>query len=233
MLVRDFVVKTGQRKFRAIIAEKDSAEELYKLARERGFNALTVSQEVFSDMLVKTSLKEKSNIDILFSYTQLTSLEGKKRVFAIPSFKGLENSSFQMKVNGSFLSPLISLTGLNANVKKKQFSLNVNDKETLDDGLLIKYETEGDAPVSADRETAIIWNSSFKNYQRIELEKSTKFSLCADEIIRPAFDFLKLYEMILKDRPFKEIQAFSHRIKITDTGNSSSSYRFIKVKSPE
>jgi len=211
MLVRDFQVNIGERKFRAVISAKDSAEEIYQLAKKRGFNAVIVSQEAFGDMIVKTSIKEKSDIDILYSYTQLSSVSGKDRLIALPSFKGLENSSFNLKLRGSFISPLVSFSGLNKKIKGTKFFENIKDRNVIKNGLQLKYQVQNLHGVSSDQKYAIAWNSQLNIYEPKLVDGSESVAKCKEDILKPAFAFLELRELINKDKPFNEIQ--SHAIE--------------------
>ena len=211
LLARDFQMKIGDRKFRAVISGKESAEEIYQLAKSRGFNAVVVSQKAFGEMIVNASLKEKSDIEILFSYTQLSSLLGKERVLAFPKFHGLENADFKIDISGRFLSTLVSLTGLKKKVKGNKFFENITDKEVIKDGLLIKYELRSLHAISSDKKKMIKWNSNTNSYYSLPVGNVEMYSLCKAEIIKPAFSYLRLKEMVSQDKSFKEIE--EHTIK--------------------
>lgn len=214
MLVRDFQMKVGERRFRAVISEKESAEALYKLAMERGFNAVVVSQKAFGEMVVKASLQEKSDIEILFSYTQLSSFTDQQRTIAFPEIKGMENADFNMEVKGRFLAPLKSFSGLNKKVSGNKFSEKTSDREILKGGLLIKYSLSELHGVSADKKTLLEWDAKSSNYRSLSPAKMQKYSLCDSELLKPAFEYLKLIEMFKKDRPFKEIEEHAVRSKL-------------------
>ena len=214
LLARDFQMKIGQRKFRAVISGKDSAEEIYQLAKSRGFNAVVVSQKAFGEMIVNASLKEKSDIEILFSYTQLSSLLGKERVLAFPKFHGLDNADFKMDVSGRFLSPLVSLTGLNKKIKGNKFFENITDKEIIKEGLLLKYELNSLHGLSSDKKSVLKWNSITNSYYSLPASKVEKYSLCSTEVINPVFAYLRLKEMVSQDKPFKEIEAHTIQSKL-------------------
>ena len=207
MLVRDFQVKVGNRHFRAVISEKESADEIYRLATQRGFNATLISQKAFGSMIVKTSIKEKSDVKILFSYTQLSAFKGKSRLLAIPQFKGLENASLSLHISGSFLSPLVSFSGLNRSVSGNKFSVSITDREILNKGLLLKYQTKELYPLSADGKTGILWDEKSANYLATTVSK--KYLFCQKKVLNPVFAFLSFNKLIEQKRPFKEIQNFA------------------------
>lgn len=205
MLVRDFRVNVGGRKFRAIISERESAEEIFKLAKKQGFNAVIVSQKAFSDMVVEVSRNKRSDISVDFEYTQLSSVQGKQRVLALPDFPGLENGQFNLSVSGRFSSELTSFSGLGKKIVGKQFVENIKDIRAFDGGLLIKYSIKEMQGLSSDKRKVLSWDEETFSYR----EKGSKFLYCDPKITGPAFAFLNMQKMLREGRSFKEVQEYA------------------------
>ena len=214
MLVKDFQVKIGPKKFRAVIVKKEAAKEIYDLARKQSFNAFLVSQKVFGNMIVNTSIREQSDVDILFSYTQLSSVSKKTRLLAIPEFKNLDEAEFNLDVRGNFISPVQHLSGLNKEIKANKFFVNSRDKGLLKGGLIIKYELEELASVTADKKKAVTWNAQSSTYQLTSTDKVKRFNICSEDAVKPVFSYLTMLNLLKKGKSFKELQDFAIQSKL-------------------
>ena len=206
MLVESFIVFVNDRKFRAVIAEKESAEEIYQLARNEGLTAVKVSQKAFGEMVVSLSLKSHQQVSVNFDYTQLSSVMGDSRVVALPEFKGIENAVCEMRVLGRFSSEYEGFSGLGENQSEKNFNVVVKDKKLLEKGILITYKTkEPVAMVSPDGEE-FYWDSDKKTYDISRGLKGVKKIKVKDELIRQALSYVKFRNAMLKGAPYKEAQ---------------------------
>lgn len=209
MLVKDFLVQVGARKFRAVISERESAEELFNLAKMQGFNAILVSQKSFGDMIVSLSVKEKSDLQVEFNYSQLTAVANSKRILALPEFPGLSDGAFNLSIKGDFSSDLISFEGLGKKVKGHKFVENIDDKKVLKGGLVLKYKTKGFHTLSSDKKNGVMWDSVSKSYKASALKKGDEAIFCELGTLEHVFGYLHLQKMLEEGKPYKEIQSYA------------------------
>ena len=209
MLVKDFLVQVGTRKFRAVISEKESAEELFNLAKMQGFNAILVSQKSFGDMIVSLSVREKSDLQLEFNYSQLTGVANSKRILALPEFPGLNDGAFNLSIKGNFSSDLVLFEGLGKKVKGHKFVENIDDKAVLKGGLVLKYKTKGFKTLSSDKKNGLMWDSVSKTYKAAALKKGDNAIYCELGTLEQIFGYLHLQKMLKEGKTFKEIQSYA------------------------
>lgn len=214
MLVESFTVFVDGRRFRAVIAEKESAEELYQLARSEGLSAVKVSQKTFSEMIVSLSLKSQQKISVNFDYTQLSSVSGDSRIIALPEFKGIENADSELRVLGRFASEFENLTGLNKKVTEKNFNVVLKDKELLKKGIQISYKTKVSVALVSPGGDVFYWNRDQKTYDvSRELNGVQKIKV-EEKLINKAISYVKYRNAMLKGTPYKEAQNMAIQAKL-------------------
>ena len=214
MLVESFTVFVDGRRFRAVIAKKESAEELYQLARNEGLSAVKVSQKTFSEMIVSLSLKSQQKISVNFDYTQLSSVSGDSRIIALPEFKGIENADSELRVLGRFASEFENLTGLNRKVPEKNFNVVLKDKELLKKGIQISYKTKVPVALVSPGGDVFYWNRDQKTYDvSRELNGVQKIKV-EEKLINKAISYVKYRNAMLKGTPYKEAQNMAIQAKL-------------------
>lgn len=213
-ILEAMLISVGNHHFKAIIVEKNHANAIYDKAKEKGLNALKVSEYKFSKMVIAMAFKNSEKISLMFSYTQLCTSDGISKSLILPAFEGLEKCNFNLNVIGKLSGGLSEIKGLGEGVNLQKLEFQTNDSKILEKALSIKYLTQKEVSYISANNDEIYWDEVT---HEVKLSKNVPNRIkinTTENFVSSSIAYLKFLEMVKQKIDLKELQEFamSHKL---------------------